>query len=159
MNSLLRQNLRWQLIAYAVGALVLRLLYEYANRLFRTGGASGIDLSSLWWFLAALYFGADAILLTTVIVRKPQARKGLSQKRSFLHYSSEVIPSVFMLHLAYLTFEYRISSRLEQVGLGILETIIYLGAMVVIAAWIFRSFENHETLETSWLNQAAETTK
>jgi hypothetical protein len=142
VNSFLRQSFRWEILAYAVGWAVLRVLYVKANSVFKTGGTSGTDLSGLWWLFAILYFIGDVVLLTTVIeVRKPRFEMSFSPKRSFWHYASEVIPSLFMLHLAYLTFEYRVSSRLDRVGLGSLESIVYLGAMVMIAAWIFRSFE------------------
>ena len=101
-----------------------------------------MELSGLWWSFNALYFFADVILFTAVIaIRKPGPGVYVSPKWPLWHYASEVVPFLFLLHLAYLTSEYRISARLDSVGLGNASFFMYIGVLIAIAACLFRSFE------------------
>jgi hypothetical protein len=133
---------RWEFVAYGLLWGALRILYVFANRICRTGGASGMDLSHLWWTFVILYYVIDVIMLTilTVLWRR-HIGNGVVSKVSFWRDVSEIVPFLFIFHLAILVFEYPVAVRLEGSGVGKLEVIVGTGALLTVSGALFRSLE------------------
>jgi hypothetical protein len=139
-TALMRQRFCWEFVVCAIFWGALRVIYVFANRSFKTGGASGIELSQSWWLFAILYFVIDVIMMATVTTLwRRHANVASLSPVPFWRDISEIVPFLFIFHFAMLLFEYPISIRLERVGLGELEVIVAVGLMFQGSAMLFRS--------------------
>lgn len=134
-----RSRFRWVMLAYPALLLPLSILYNTAHRAYGIEALKG-DLTPIWWLFVLLYFVADVLLVLGVILlfRMLTARDTPPKKESFWHEVSEIVPLWFLWHLVQLLFEYPVSSRLESVGLGKLETVLFVTFMVAAGASFFR---------------------
>jgi len=143
-----RRRLGWLWLVYAALWGPLRLLYLAANRAYGTDSPAG-DLSSIWWILVLSWFLADLLLVLGFTFLYRTLRVGATNRnRRFWFAVSEIVPLWLLLHLSLLLFEYPISTRLESVGLGKLEVIVFAVTMVAGAAYLLRSIKSGE--ESHW---------
>jgi hypothetical protein len=139
-----RRRLGWLWLVYAALWGPLRLLYLAANRAYGTDSPAG-DLSSIWWILVLSWFLADLLLVLGFTFLYRTLRVGATNRnRRFWFAVSEIVPLWLLLHLSLLLFEYPISTRLESVGLGKLEVIVFAVTMVAGAAYLLRSIKSGE---------------
>jgi hypothetical protein len=137
-------------LVYPVLAGLLRVLYVAANRAYGSAALEG-NLSPTWWLLVLLYFVVDVLLVLGVMfLGRMLTASGTTPKKSFWYVVSETVPIWLLLHLALLLFEYPVSSRLERVGLGKLEIIVFTAVMIAGAA----AFSRRLAYETPTTDQA-----
>ena len=138
-----RKHFGWIWLVYGVLWGALRLLYIGANRAYATG-APDRDLSFVWWLLVLFYFLADVLLvLGLTLLRRTLAVDDVPPK-PFWYVASEIVPLWLLLHLSLLLFEYPVSARLESIGLGKLEAIVFVVTMTAGAAYLLRSIKSGE---------------
>jgi hypothetical protein len=121
----------------------LRLLYVAANRAYGTEASEG-NLSSTWWLLVLLWFVADVSLVLGLKFLDSVLGGDTKPKEPFWHVISRILPILFLLHLSMLLLEYPVGVRLERVGLGKLEVVVFTAAMIAGAAYFFRSIKSGE---------------
>lgn len=131
-----RQHSTWVWFGYWIVAAGLRTLYV---RMSDAVGASApaANLPAWWWFLPFLYFVVDVVIVlaakffqwtfTSTKARKP-----------FMFEVARIVPIWLLLHLMMLFLEYPVSSRLEAVGLRLLEFFVFMALMTVCVAEFFK---------------------
>jgi hypothetical protein len=138
-----RKQFGWIWLVYGVLWGVLRLLYIGANRAYVTG-APERDLSSAWWLLVLLYFLADVLLVLGLTLLRRTLAVDDAPRMPFWYVASEIVPLWLLLHLSLLLFEYPVSTRLEGIGLGKLELVVFVVTVTAGAAYLLRSIKSGE---------------
>ena len=139
-NLTIQHHIRWEFLAYGLCWGPMWFVYLHANKIYGTGGASGVDLSNLWWVFALLFLLADIILLSVFFYMwRKRASKGAPLKMVFLRDLSEIVPILIISHLFIMFSTYPVEGILESVGLGMLGDIIFVLAIMAIASARFRS--------------------
>jgi hypothetical protein len=143
----------WRSLALGVLIVMPGFLYARLSRVSRTHGSSGMDLTAVWWLLILLYLLVDIAMLTFVLYMFGKRIVGVSQARKFIRCGfPEILRVLLVWHLVLFVWEYPVSSRLEGVGLGSLETIIFVIFIVMfvpMCARVIRRFRDQELYHTS----------
>lgn len=136
----LRMLYRLLPLCYGIFWGVLRWLYILSIKTYTMAGLKG-KLPAMWWLLTLLYFVADVwLVLGFVIIRRKLGGTNRLEK-SIWYVASELVPIWFLLHLFLLVIDSSVSARLEQIGLGILEPIIFVIFLITGLMYALRTWE------------------
>ena len=131
----LRSRTRWVGISYALLWGPLWLFYERLNQRYTTATVGNIPAG--FWVFASLYFAVDVLLVLGLNLLGRVASKEQVDE-PFWHLASEILPIWFLFHILLLCIGHPVSDRLESSGLGAFETIVFVAALVAVAAFIAR---------------------
>jgi hypothetical protein len=100
------------------------------------------SIPASWWLLAFFYFVVDVafVLVAKLLLWISTPRE---KRKLFLLEVAGIVPVWLLLHLVMLFFEFPVSSRLEAVGLGGLELVVFIAFAIVAAAETLRSFASN----------------
>ncbi len=137
-TTLDRRRFGWVWLVYPILWGPLRLLYVAANRAYGTEAPEG-NLSFIWWLLVLLWFMADVLLVLGLAFLRRKVTVDQTPPKPFWYEISEIVPVWLLLHLSLLFFEYPVAARLQSVGLGKLEVIMFVAAIIAGASYALRS--------------------
>lgn len=134
----------WSSIVFGVFLAVPGFMYVKVGHLLKIHGPSGMDLSSDWRFLVLLYWLADTLVLTAFLLFLQNRARGGTAAREFLRNDfPEIVLVITVWHLVLVVWEYPISARLESVGLGGLEVVVFLIFLLAFVPMCVRTLKKY----------------
>jgi hypothetical protein len=92
--------------------------------------------------LVLLYFLCDVLFILAAIFLGRRLRFGGTAREFLWDEAPEIVSVWFFFHLTQLCFNYVIAERLEAIGLGGLEYLVFLGFLICGAGCLFRTLRN-----------------
>jgi membrane-associated HD superfamily phosphohydrolase len=126
---------------YVISAAVLRFAYMRIVGARGASGPTGMELSTTWWVATGLYFVGDLTLLAALSWMAQILLDHSRENGLFRLTLGDVFIVVSLWHFTMFIFEYRVSARLQSVGLGSIEGIVPAIFVIGFAPLFYRAIK------------------